>query len=379
MGQWRVAIAETLTGNVVADVTPRDMPSFSRKVTDKGTWTVNVMPEDRNNQFVDLHTLTLDMPKYCWVIAHDELIVQAGPVVTPSYDENTRTLSVTGGGIQSLFDRRVLRNAAGTVSTIASADNTLTLNNLSLRGVAASIVNANMAQAGYSLPIDVPFPESGGNTRTYQGWDLAMVWDRLDELSKVENGPELDFRPYFVSGANQVRWEMVIGSPLLGDQNSNAVWDYGGALTQIDLDVNGSAGPVTRAFVKGSGSESATLVGYAESADMLSAGYPGLDYVDSDHFSVTEKDTLVGYANADIQAFAGPTQTWKCTVYIDGTNARGIPVAPALGTWDIGDRPMFGVYGHPFLADGMYRHRIMGYSDATESTVALTLQSVVET
>lgn len=368
-------VADTVTGAILADVQPRDAPSFSRKLTDKGAWTVNVLPEDRANAAVNLHAVST-CGRYSWIVLADDFVVQAGPVWTFQYDENTRNLSVSGAGIQSLLDRRVLRNAAGPADNIVHVDNDLVLNNFTLRGIAREIIANSLAPTGYGLPIDVPAAETGTNTRTYEGYDLATVWDRLIELSKVIDGPELDFRPYLTSTGLNLRWELLIGSPTLGDQATAAVWDYGGALSQIDIDVNGSASSCTKAWAKGSGTERTMTAGYAADATLVGLGYPATDFVDNDHTSATEKSTLDSYAAADLEKFQAPTETWKCSVRIDGTS-RGANVSPKLGTWALGDAPQFGISGHPWIADGQYRRRIIGYSDGDDSTVTLDLDTTL--
>lgn len=376
MGTWRVMVAETVTGNILADVTPRDLPAFSRALTDKGSWTVNVLPEDPANRNLDFHSYT-DAGRFSWLIMCDEFVAQAGPVFTYQFDDNTRNLSVSGTGIQGLFDRRVLRNPSGTTD-IVHVSNDLTLNNFSLRGIAREVVIATLAQVGYGLPIDVPAAESGANTRTYFGYDLATSWDRLVELSKVINGPELDFKPYILASGNKIRWNLTIGAPKLGDQESLAVWDYGGALSQIDIDVNGAASPCTTAWVKGSGTERTMISGYATDPSLITLGYPPTDFVDNDHTSVIQQSTLTSYATGNLAKFQAPTESWKCSVRIDGTTTRGVEVSPRLGTWTLGDAPVFGISGHPWVSDGQYRRRILGYSSATESTVDLELQTTLE-
>ncbi|MFE0021899.1 hypothetical protein [Amycolatopsis sp. NPDC059021] len=370
--EWRVMVAETTTGTLLADVTPRDLPSFTRKLTDRGQWTVNVMPDDAANTNTDFHALT-DAGRFTWAILCGPVVVQAGPTFTYSYSESTRTLSVSGTGIAGLFDRRVLRNAV-LYTSIVNPSEDVTISNRSLRGIARDLVAINLAQNGYGLPIDLPAPETGPNVRTYYGYDLAKLWDRLDDLSKVLEGPELDFWPYLVPGENKLRWQMLIGSPLLGDQQSAAVWDYGGALSAIDVDVNGSASPATRVWVKGSGNERGLLTGYAEDPSLVALGFPPTDFVDGDHTSVTEVSTLQSYATADLKQFSSATETWKCSVRIDGATGTGQEVSPALGSWSLGDAPQFGVSGHPWIPDGQYRRRILAYSNKDEASVQLDLQ-----
>ncbi|SFO82145.1 hypothetical protein SAMN05421810_10169 [Amycolatopsis arida] len=372
MDSWRVLVADTISGSLLADITPRDLPSFTRKITDRGQWTVNVVPDDRANASLDLHSLT-DVGRSTWAIVYGTVVVQAGPTWTHSYDETTRTLSVSGTGIQGLFDRRVLRAPVPYTSIVNPSEDVI-ISGRSLRGIAREIVATNLAQSGYGLPIDLPAPETGTHTRTYQGYDLAMVWDRLDDLSKVINGPEVDFMPYLVPGQNRLRWHMLTGSPLLGDQQTAAVWDYGGALSAIDLDSNGAASPCTRVWVRGSGTERGLLVGYATDPTLIGLGFPPTDYVNGDHTSVTEQKTLDDYAVAALTQFSAPTETWRCSIRIDGATAAGVEVSPALGAWSLGDAPTFGVSGHPWIPDGQYRRRILGFRDNDETSVQLDLE-----
>lgn len=377
-GTWRVMVAETVTGAIVADVTPQGLPGFTRKITDKGTWSVAVAPDDKANAGVDFHALT-DSGRYSWMVLCDDFVAQAGPVWTHQFDEDSRTLSVAGSGIQGLFDRRALHAPGHGRAEVTTAAADLTITGRSLRGIGRDIMAASLAATiDYGLPIDLPAAESGTHERHYFGYDLAKVWPRLDDLSKVDGGPEFDFQPYLVSGANLLRWTALIGSPLLGDQATHAVWDYGGAVSRINVDVNGAASPCTRAYVKGSGSEWATLVGYAENPGLVALGFPPTDYIDTSHSGGIVQSELEGYAQAGLKTFAAPTETWTCSVRIDGATATGIEVSPALGRWDIGDQPTFGISGHPWIADGQYRRRILGYVSKDQSAVDLTLQPTVE-
>jgi hypothetical protein len=373
--EWRALVAETVSGNVVADVVMSAYPQFSRKLCDKGSWAIDLVVDDKANRGIDFHAFT-EPARYSWIVAYNDMAVQAGPVWTYAFKEDSRTLSVAGSGLGGLFGRRVLRNPAGNAATVADVSNDLTYTGLTLASILVELVSDNASQFGYALPLDWPALTPGSAQRTFAGAELANVWDRLTELSQVINGPEFEFAPVLSAGGSRIRWQLVTGSPLLGDSASTSVWDYGAALSAIDIDVNGSASPVTRVWAKGAGQDAATLTGFAENADLIGVGYPGLDYVDSAHTSDTNPDDLTGYAQADAADFRTPDEKWACTVRIDGLiNSDGVEISPGFGSWSLGDAPLFGLSGHPWIADGLYRRRILGYTQADPSTLALVIGS----
>lgn len=374
MSDWRVFVAETLTGQIMADVVPTEPPAFERALNGAGSWSVNVLIGDRANSSVDFHTYTR-FGRYSWVIAHDTHIVQAGPITTYSFADESGVLSASGANLLALFDRRVLRNPNGH-SYIAHPSEDVHYTGLSLRGIAAAMLRDNMTQPGYALPLDVPDLEAGQAERRYYGYELATVGERLKQISEVRGGPEYDCEPHFVSDANRVAWRLQLGRPRLGDADTVATWDYGSALGRVDVDVDGSQSPTARVWSKGDGSERELRTGFAsDDRDHATQGYPPLDYVDSEHASVTDQATLEDYADKYLTQFAYASETWSCSVRIDGAAGR----APQLGMWSLGDAPTFFVDGHPWLPDGGYRRRITGYSDDGPNHVALTVEADDET
>lgn len=383
MGEWRVLVAETLTGAIVSDVLPIAQPSFERTLSKAGSWGVKVSLYDRANSTVDFHSYTRS-GKYSWIVAYDNHITQAGPVWTYQFSDTDGTLSLAGSNIRSLFDKRVLRNPNGSASdpipAIVNPSEDLRYTGLSLRGILRQLVADNMAQPGFSLPIDLPSAESGQAEREYFAYELATVGDRMDKLAEVIDGPECDFEPYFLPGQNAIRWRMNIGTPLLGDQQSTAVWDYGAALETVDIDVNGSTSPAARVWVKGEGSEREMLTGFAEDTTLVGEGFPPLDYVDGEHTTANQQDTLESYADNDLATFRTAVEKWTCDVRIDGGPFRnGVEASPALGRWALGDAPRFFLDEHPWLPAGAYRRRILGYSSKDEEHVSLALDEAAET
>ncbi len=380
---WRVLIAETLSGEIRADVAYTGDFTFERTLCEKGSLAVSVYVDGPNAQ-VDLHTYTRP-GKYSWILVYGTVIVQAGPVWSYQFNDADRTLQVTCGGMFSLFSRRVTRNPAGSaddpVKAIVNESEDLAYTGLSLRGIMSRLVSDNLAQLDYGMPsIHVPEPEAGEAERNYPAYNLKMLADNMTDLAGVIGGPEFDFAPEFTEHGTHVRWNLKIGNPLLGDQESTNVWDYGteGApIGTIDVDVDGSDSPITRVWVKGDGTERDLKTGFAEDLSRVHEGYPGTDFVDGDHTSVTEQQTLEDYADKDLELLSAATEAWTCEVRIAGPGA--VEYAPALSNWQLGEAPLFAIANHPWLPDGSYRRRVLGYSNASDSSVSLKLAETPET
>lgn len=370
---WRVAVAETLTGNIVADVTPSSFPTFERKISDKGSLSVPVFVDNKQNKATDLHAYT-EAGRYSWLLAYGSTIVQAGPVASYTYTDSTGVLSVSCSNLFSLFSRRVTRNAGGHTA-IVDPSNDLTYANMTLRGILAQLVSDNMAQQYFALPVVLAdVGEPGSVSTTYFGYDLKWISDNITDLTTQTGGPEFDFAPEYVPGQNRIQWRLNVGAPLLGDQASTETWFYGGAVYAIDDDNNGSASPCTRAWTKGAGSQRALLTGFYEDNTAATQGYPPGDYVDTTHTSETVQTALDGYAQAAQQAYVQPFDTWTPYVRVDGRSPRtGVPTAPALGQWALGDEPLFTISGHRWITDGSYQRRIIGYQNQDAYAVKLEI------
>ncbi|QUH01444.1 hypothetical protein HUO13_12045 [Saccharopolyspora erythraea] len=371
--QWRVLVARTVDGAVVADVRPSEFPTFSREINAAGSWGVTLQLDDPSNVHVDFRSLATSV-RYSWAVCYGDFVCQAGPVTTYGIDEASRTLTVGGAGIGVLFDRRIMRNPNGHTAIVDPSED-IAYASYSIRGLVRDMVALNIAQPGYELPIDIDTDSVTGNhSGTHHAYELKSVADLMDQFADNAERCEYEFAPYLANGGTHVRWELRVKSPGLGDPDTPAVWDSHGALGPVAVDGDGSAATATRVWVKGSGSDRGLLTGFAEDATLYADDYPGLDYVDTEHSSVTEQATLESYADTALAAFRYPLETWSTDIRIDGLTSAGVRVSPELGTWNLGDAPWFAVQGHSWIPDGMYRRRIVAFSSSSQDRVKLTLQ-----
>lgn len=376
--KYRLFVCETVTGRIIADLPYVDVPSWSYGINLTGSLDVRV-PVDSVGK-TELAQL-LDFWRFSWGLAWGDLILQCGPVVSAAFDDRgANLLSVSAAGIWELFTKKRLLankdwNKATTPITDLTAD--LNLTNLTLHDIARALVDNDLERWG-SLPIVLPAAEADPtaiNVRNYPGYDMAYTGGRLGELTQVENGPEVEFRPRYTDTTRTfVEWPMRIGSPRLGNLSWAHSWSYGGAMPLLSVDHDGSR-MLTEDWVRGNGMERATLFGHSADPILEDAGYPHLDNVNGDHTSATEQATLDGWAAAEMATYGKPLATLSGVVRMDGTDKEGrVTGSPPLTEVQAGDNAKLTVKDHRWLPDGETGQRIIQVASAGLNLAALTLQ-----
>ena len=268
----------------------------------------------------DLRGVTEPGRMFAAVLAGDR-VIEAGPIWARAEDESSLTVRATGLG--SIFDHRLLLSSAvawGTVGAVASSS--LSYSGLSLGTIAKRLVQAVMAHTGGDLPIVLPADESGSHERTYPGYEMATVAQRLEELSEVEGGPEVAFEPRLTTDRLGIEWVMRVGTaadPTLHQEGLDWIADASavrGGVKAFAVSEDGTA-VTSRAFARGSGTDEATVLSRpAARTDLLAAGFPLLDSARS-YSTVLEQGTIDSHARADLAANDRPWVTWSLQVEAD--------------------------------------------------------------
>ena len=378
---WRCLITESTTGLVVDELALAADPDWSTEIGTKGSWSVDVLlGTGPNTKDTVLSYLTAG--RYAWVVVYNNTPIQGGLPASGGYVQKTRTLTASGPGILALFDNRTVRAPNGTPATIASTANNLTIGNATKRRVIRDLIGLSLSDtnSGANLPFDLSdaASETGSENRTFPATDFTSVLRKLTDETDDNQGPEFIIRPYLVAGSGQtfIAWKLAIGTPLLGDQNLNAVWELSAAFGDIDLDYNMAVPIPHRVWAKGAGDGPVTVFGYAEnSAALQAAKIPYADYTDTSHTDISDQAKLNSFAAATLAERSVASETWKATVRIDGKNNAGVQISPELGSWAEGDQPLFRVTKHQVIPDGSYRRRIVGMSQGQDAgTVALKIK-----
>ena len=372
---FRVFLCNTVTGKITTDL-PGVSARWSMKLNDAGTVSVTLKP--RAEEFAKLNIRGNTTPLMQSVgVAYGPHILECGPIWDRPYKGGTMDLPASG--LWSIFDHRKAVSGAMLAATgpeVAKSKLNLTG---SLGDIARELVRISVEDNPYGGGLNIVLPPVQGGTheRTYHGYDLAWIGDRLRELTGVQNGPDIRFRPRF-NGADPtvVEWVLETGTedqPLLQQAGSDWVWD--GTAEQsgvVDFDHDGDATQMAaKSWAPGSGQEREMKLAAAVDESLIEQGYPWVE-IDDAAKDVEDEAVLQGYADRRLDEAQAPWETISIRVRADAE--------PLLGQYRPGDWARIIIpEDHPTLDPGAVRVRIMGIDGDTTNTVSLTLAPVQDT
>jgi len=396
MVAYRLAVANTVTGQVVGDLPFTAVPTWSRVLNGSGTLTGVAVPLNPTQLDADMKQRLREPWRWTVLWCYGQTILQAGILSSGTVDD-TQKPSVAALNTTTLWEfftkkRLVLTpgqdlgtTAANVVFGPTSPD---TANrNLSLHSIARRLVELATAPSTYQLPIILPNTIGGTSVRTYLGSDLATPGTRLSELTQVDQGPEVEFSPEFGdSTQGYMRWRMRIGNNRLGQLGFPHAWDYQRALLSLSMGIDGtdmtfnvtSKGQDTRTVSSATPPvASGALISAAASDTTYTAqGWPALQTADTGHTSTIDTATVLGYATAAVTTHKVPIKTATARISINGLDNQGRQTgAPSIDLVSVGDTAFVGLTGHPFLADGQYGMRILTLESGSD---AYTVKMVVQ-
>lgn len=314
-----------------------------------GTISITVPANDPDIKRLGLWNVATPGKAFLAVIENDT-VMEAGPVWVQEYDVDSGDLTLSAAGIWSYFDHRVLVPVLTAAQSPVGADTNLS--NMTLGTIAKRLVQQARAHTGGNLPI-VFLPDevdpNPSNVRNYLGADLALIGDRLEDLTNVLGGPEIDFAPRFTPDRLGIEWVMRTGTkaqPQLSADRPH-VWDISATQSAVrKLKVRRSAEKmVGRTWATGGRQSDTVMTSRYDNPTLVDAGYPLLEAVDSSHSSVSEQTTLDGYARESARVGNKPISFWSFEVDATAT--------PLVGVYQIGDYARLKIKGDPVLPDNI--------------------------
>lgn len=369
MAVTRIIAGELRTGRILADL-PAPEATWSTVLNDAGDLDATIGLRAGGRGF-DLGHLD---PARCYLAAVTEGgdVMEAGPIWKHDFDDATGKLKVGAAGLWSLFDHRkvvrVLLPGEKAQTTVLSWAGT------SLGTIAKRLVAEAMEHVGGSLPLVLPADVAGSAERVYPGYELGWTGERLRQLAEVEGGPDIAFQPRLTTDQLGVEWVMRHGTParpLLSQTGADWQWDRGVAAGPLqNLSVSRDATKLAlRTWAIGSGMEQDLILGTAQDLALAEAGYPLLE-ADTSQTEVLQQPTIDAHASALLSTSRRPWQTWTLTTRDD---------VPVLGQYRPGDWATVHVpASHEYLAEGVYRTRILSVAGALDRKVSVALAPTME-
>lgn len=380
---YQLVIGELRTGIINARL-PFSGLKWGQRLNNHGPMTATLRPYSKQLARHDLRNLLLPVKQFMAIDYRGELL-EGGPIWTRDYDEDTADLTIQGLGLWSIFDRRktlpsgaIVWAAGGTGTAINPALSKLDIVRGHLGSIARELVRVsiqdnpilNAGELPLVLPADIP---GTAHERHYKGYNLGWIGDDLRELTKVDGGPDLRFRPRYVPGVNnRVEWVMEHGAvDVLQQSGPDWEWDAKvarSAVSKLGVTQDGT-GMANLAWTPGSGQEQEMRFTTARDLTLLDAGFPWLETEEAakDEESIP---VLQSVSNRKIADAARPWESWRIVVRADKT--------PVLGGYRPGDWAVINTPDdHPVLPPlGKVRVRIMAMDGDHKNEVKLSVAPI---
>lgn len=371
----RIIVGDLLTGRRIQNV-PALQASWSEVLNRAGSISCTVTLKDPAVRRLDLRNSAT--PGKAFIAAvEDDTVLQAGPVWDHSFDGQSQRLTITGAGLWSYFDHRlVLPYLESDPDANPNDDDTDTSITSSYQGIARYLVNQAMGWPSGDLPIVLPSEIAGTEVWDEKGASLGVVGARLTEITRLEDGPDIQFAPRLTSDRLGVEWVMRIGTPtepmLFAAQD--VVFNVGIAGSSVsNLSVRTSGTKLaSRSIATGGRINDEQLISVARSTRLLDRGYPYLEVTDTSHSTADKVAQVNQYATGGLRA----GQDAVTSLSFD----HDISQHPYASAFTVGDFASVRIKDNPYLDSQTIRMRITARSGTLEGKkVHVELQPEEET
>lgn len=364
----RVILGDLLTGRRILDL-PFMEASWSVELNGPGSVNATVDLNDPEVRALELHHSATIGKSFLGIVAEDK-ILEAGPLWARKYSRAEGTLSLEASGLWSYFDTRTVLPNIGdqpivdpaTGESAAYANSTWT--GMHLGTIGKRLIQQSMTWPNGNLPIVFEADKPGTAERTYKGAELPKIGQMLQNLTEVEDGPDIAFLPEWTPDRLGVRWRYVSGDPRLTSQLAHLVDASVPASPLVDLDVSEAGGQMgALGWCSAGRSADVSIIERAWNQQMLDAGFPLMERIDSSRSTVSEVETARQYAAELARTGAKPRASWPVSIHTGGYDE------PAYTEYSCGDFIDFKMLGDPLIPDGLHRRRIVNLAGEAGSPV----------
>ncbi|ATW58734.1 minor tail protein [Arthrobacter phage Urla] len=376
--EFRVFVGDVRTGRVNATL-PVSGFKWGQRLNGAGPVSATVRVASEEAKHLDLQNLTLTKKQFLGV-AYADTILECGPIWKRGFNPKTWELNLQAQGLWSIFDRRknlpgAALRAIGDPLRVDPVKAKYSVLDKHLGSIAREIVRRSIQDNpwGGQLPISLPASIAGTHDRTYYGYNLGWIGDDLRELTEVEHGPDLRFRPRFLDGDQlNIEWSFEHGeSSILHQDGPDWRWDGSvehSPIADYGIEQDGTE-MADLAWASGSGQEEAMRLAQARNLKLLNAGYP---WTETEQNSSQEESQTVlqSLANRTISDRVLPWDSWSMIVKANND--------PKLGSYNPGDWARVRTpRNHPILpADVEARIRILSIDGDHTNDVSMAVAPI---
>lgn len=300
-GEWRYALHDLLSGDMIAEHMPFVVQPFDRSLPEAGTLTATLNVADPEVQKLDPWGRTAQR-RTCLVILRDDVVIGEYIIWNrPGYRASSKRLTVSCSEVRSYLDKhRILRPTAGfgsrkTLSfTQADAFDVFR----ALLADAQSVTHQGRAVGDLGITADATLMsgqlidrrDTTDDAGAYHGYQFEFYGQLLDELA-TSVGFEWRIDSY-LDGDRRLRRRLILGYPHVGrpaDADTLSL-EYPGTIADYEWPEDGETS-ANGVFALGAGEEQAMVWAEAYDDDELAAGYPLLE-------------ATAAYKNDSVQAIA---------------------------------------------------------------------------
>jgi len=370
---FQLVVGDVRTGRVHARL-PFAALKWGQRLNAAGGMSATLRPHAKQLAHYDLRSLTATVKQFM-AVDYRGTLLEGGPIWTRPYDQDTGELKLNGLGLWSIFDRRKNVPGAALLPGAKVTEVGIYPRNLHRGSIARELVRISIQDNPYGgdLPVVLPASIAGTEGRDYPGYGLSWLGDDLRTLTKEQNGPDLRFKPRYVSGdPTRVEWALEHGAiDILQQDGPDWEWDAKverSAVAKLGVDQDGT-GVAAMAWTPGSGQEQEMKMAAARDASLVSAGYPWTETEESAN-SIEDEAVLQSLASRKLADSMRPWDTWSMTVRADRT--------PRLGSYLPGDWARVNVPDdHPILPPGgKVRVRILSVDGDHTADVKLSVAPI---
>ncbi|AIX99767.1 hypothetical protein ART_0169 [Arthrobacter sp. PAMC 25486] len=349
---WLVRVVHTETGRREG-ILPIENPPWARKLNASGSGQASFVVGDVDSSGMPGRYLSEPILRTL-VFEESGVPVFAGVIWTRTYDREAGKVTVSYTDINSIFGKRM----CAAYSSAGMQGTTVGWSNLDLQTQLKRVIQQATTGTKFALPIIFPADKSGSAEREYKGYHMPIAADAMRDLIDTQYGPDVDFIPEYASNGELRHRLVTTPAPSLLVWNLTAPKD--GA---IGLTVTEDAGNVANHVIAtGEGTEVDMLV---RSAISGASPYPAL--VKTVAFSqVKDAGELQALANAELAASLKPVEQWSFSVVI-GEEYKLSQLFPGAGVRAY-------MQNDPWMDDGFYRLRLIGFSGDFGAKVKLEFQ-----